>query len=116
MNWYDWDDYERFWMALIGMVLLIGLAHIVVYYFLNRATVNALKVRRAFLLRCQRHLAAFWWVFLVSAFVGIFGITGALICCAVISFLGFFLEKSFDKPFFSGSSLSSSSLSARTDV
>lgn len=88
MNWYDWDDYERFWIALVGMVLLIGVAHIVVYFFLNRATLNSLKIRRAFLLRCQRHLSAFWWVFLVSAFVGVFGITGALIACAVISFLG----------------------------
>ncbi|GHA71403.1 phosphatidate cytidylyltransferase [Formosimonas limnophila] len=88
MNWMDWDDYERFWIALIGMVLLVGIAHIVVYVLLNKATANSLKVRRAFLLRCQRHLSAFWWVFLVSALVSVFGITGALIVCAVISFLG----------------------------
>lgn len=88
MNWNDWSDYERFWLTMIGMTMLVGMAHIVVYVLLNRATVNSLKVRRAFLLRCQRHLASFWWVFLIAALVGFFGIIGALIVCAIISFLG----------------------------
>ena len=51
MNWMAWDDYERVWIVLTGMILLVGIAHIVVYVLLNKATANSLKVRRAFLLQ-----------------------------------------------------------------
>ena len=81
-------DYELFWYAILGMVLLIGLAHIAAYFALNHATINKLKSRRAFILRTQRHLSSFWWVFVVSILVSVFGVIGALIACAVISFLG----------------------------
>ncbi|MGL4768104.1 MAG: phosphatidate cytidylyltransferase [Formosimonas sp.] len=81
-------DYELFWAAILAMVLLVGLGHIAAYMGLRHATDSTQKTRRAFLLRMQRHLAAFWWVFVIVILVGLFGVTGALVVCAVVSFLG----------------------------
>lgn len=83
-----WSDYELFWFTLLGLMLLVGVGHIVTYLFIARARTKVLKGRRVFLLRTQRHLAAFWWVFLICAAVGVFGLVGALVVCGVLSFLG----------------------------
>ena len=88
MNYRSWTDYELFWFTLLGLTLLVGLAHIIAYVALKRADRHELKGRRVFLLRTQRHLAAFWWVFFISALVSVFGLVGALVVCAIISFLG----------------------------
>ena len=88
MNMANWTDYELFWFTLLGLTLLVGLAHIVTFFAIKRADRRELKGRRVFLLRTQRHLAAFWWVFVISALVSVFGLTGALVVCAVLSFLG----------------------------
>ena len=88
MSHWNLTDYELFWFTLLILTLLVGLAHIACYFALSRAERTSNKSRRAFLLRTQRHLSAFWWVFIVSALVSIFGTVGSLIVCAVISFLG----------------------------
>ncbi|TDR31414.1 phosphatidate cytidylyltransferase [Hydromonas duriensis] len=81
-------DYELFWFTLLGLMFLVGVGHIVTYYATKHAERLDLKTRRVFLLRTQRHFAAFWWVFIVSALVSMFGLVGALVVCAIISFLG----------------------------
>ena len=86
-NWLL-TDYELFWFTLTVLTLLVGVAHIACYFALARSERNQKKLRRVFLLRTQRHLAAFWWVFLVSILVSVFGTVGALVVCAIISFLG----------------------------
>lgn len=88
MNVNNWSDYELFWYTLLGLTLFVGIGHIITYFAISRADRHDLKGRRVFLLRTQRHLAAFWWVFFVSALVSVFGLIGALVVCGVISFLG----------------------------
>jgi phosphatidate cytidylyltransferase len=82
------DSYTLFWYYILGLVLLIGLAHIATYFFNVRATRLNLKTQRAFLLRTQRHLSTFWWVLIAAILVMVFGVTGALVVCAIVSFMG----------------------------
>lgn len=81
-------DYELFWYGLLTLVSLVSFAHILVHFALSNATKGRLKSHRLFLLRAQRHLVTFWVAFIIAILVEVFGVLGALIVCAMISFLG----------------------------
>ena len=87
MNWSDWSEYERFILTLLVLTLLVGLGHIITYFSLKYAEKNHKKVRRVFLMRTQRYLGSFWWMFLIAILTGLFGLVGGLIASMMLSFI-----------------------------
>lgn len=81
-------DYELFWYGLLALISLVSFAHVLVHFMLSSSTKGRLKPHRLFILRTQRHLVTFWVAFIIAILVEVFGVTGALIVCAMISFLG----------------------------
>ncbi len=63
------------------------MGHIITYVAIGVAEKHFNKERRAFLMRTQRYLGSFWWMFLIAILTGLFGLKGGLVVCAVISFI-----------------------------
>lgn len=87
MNWSNWSEYERFILTLLILTLIVGVGHIITYYSLKYAEKHHRKIRRVFLMRTQRYLASFWWMFLIAILTGLFGMGGGLIASAFLSFI-----------------------------
>ena len=83
----NWTEYERFILTLLSLVFLVGLGHIITYVSLIYADKYQNKTRRAFLMRTQRYLGTFWWMFLIAVLTGLFGLVGGLIASTVLSFI-----------------------------
>ena len=83
----NWTEYERFILTLCTLVFLVSLGHIVTYVAIGVAERNEKKERRAFLMRTQRYLGTFWWMFVIAILTGLFGLVGGLIVSTVLSFI-----------------------------
>lgn len=87
MNWSEWSEYERFILTLLILTLLVGLGHIITYISLKYAEKHHIKARRVYLMRTQRYLATYWWMFLIAILTGLFGLVGGLIASTFLSFI-----------------------------
>lgn len=83
----NWSEYERFVLTLLGLVLLVGIGHIATHVAIGVAERRHKKERRVFLMRTQRYLGSFWWMMVIAALTGLFGLIGALLAGAVLSFV-----------------------------
>lgn len=87
MNAMNWTEYERFVITLCTLVFVVGLGHIATYFSMRVADKLLNKERRAFLMRTQRYLGSFWWMFLIAILTGVFGMAGGLVVSVVLSFI-----------------------------